>query len=1011
MKKTIRVLAFLLLLAMVAGMMPVFAIAEEESQESEKEKTISISKTVYQEGEAISVTVKGDFKDSKDWVGLYLESDTIGTGDGAVPAIHWYYAENHTTAFNIKKADEKSSRNEEEYATYKSIPAGDYKLMLLANDGYDVLDEVHFTVKAEPVPSFVLDFTEYSENTNADWGLDEKALRVEYSSIIQDGYISFKATESDPYVWIRGERADGLYEIPANELAYMVIKYRTNFDNTEGTNQGIYFYAKLVDSTTADGMSGWTSTSTPVVNDGLWHTAVVDATGVNANGMSGWGTSTENLALFRLDPLEAPEGAGIIGRETDVAYIAFFATREAAEYYAERQEVEIKTSLELSEDDPAVLTIDGQHYAAGTMQEVAEDAKTSAFRLLDEDGRDTGLTIIETDDGKEVAVDYLIPLTYRSAADSALTVGEKVYIFDSKLAVTAQYDYTYPDDNSVVSDKLADIPNVPTMSADTLFYDDVVQKDGGAPGYIADTLGGMVASIDGEYSTISFRGWAKTQDAADAKITAYGYSLNDGEIVWDEDWITDGSDVVGTIGGNVTRYKINVDTTTLENGVYQVYLFVKDAQGGIYRQNGWNDFKMAIGGSKTLTGYTDADGKEYDADAIVWTDEQTRQAYLLQGAVDITNGLPEDAKGMYYYDGSDAETRVTYIKAPSHSVKPEEAVPVYILDGENLNTLSPKDTEDAVYDYEKGCIRYTALNGDPNAGSNQIPAGTKVAPYMVVRYRTEVDCKGEVFVGTGAGASGGSNVPFPSAYLSDGKWHYLIVDLRQSSDYNATTNIINHFRNDYAQEKDNWVEIAYYAFFDTYEQAEYYASHDLHEAPVDTKLTATFVDEDGTVIKVIEFEAGDQRLSGIPKPPSKEGYLSAWESYTLGNESITIHVVYTAIETSTGGEDESSSETEPGSESSSESEPESEPSSESESVSESESASEPASEPTSESSSESESVSATESGTDAATDKATDTNAAASSGTEGCASVVGAGAAALILTAMAAAVAVKKRKL
>ncbi len=90
---------------------------------------------------------------------------------------------------------------------------------------------------------------------------------------------------------------------------------------------------------------------------------------------------------------------------------------------------------------------------------------------------------------------------------------------------------------------------------------------------------------------------------------------------------------------------------------------------------------------------------------------------------------------------------------------------------------------------------------------------------MVIKYRTEVSCVGELFTGEGGGATGGSNVPFPGGYNSDGQWHYMIVDLRKSGDYDANTNVINHFRNDFVQGEGEWLEVEYYAFFDSYDKA------------------------------------------------------------------------------------------------------------------------------------------------------------------------------------------------
>lgn len=224
---------------------------------------------------------------------------------------------------------------------------------------------------ATPTPTFLLDFTRYSLDTDTDYGLDEYPVKVTYSPTTEDGYLSFHVDGNDPWVWLRGERVGsqvaGLYQLPANQLAYMVVKYRTNFDNTEGKFLGIYFYATL-EGTTWETLQkpvkgSWKNAiAADVINDGLWHTAVVDAT-----TEKGWGTSEKKLELFRMDPLEASQGIGIIGKETDVAYIAFFATREDAEAYAAQENMAIKAELSLGAEDPALLTIGGKYYTAGKL--------------------------------------------------------------------------------------------------------------------------------------------------------------------------------------------------------------------------------------------------------------------------------------------------------------------------------------------------------------------------------------------------------------------------------------------------------------------------------------------------------------------------------------------------------------------------------------------------------------------------------------------------------------------
>lgn len=62
-----------------------------------------------------------------------------------------------------------------------------------------------------------------------------------------------------------------------------------------------------------------------------------------------------------------------------------------------------------------------------------------------------------------------------------------------------------------------------------------------------------------------------------------------------------------------------------------------------------------------------------------------------------------------------------------------------------------------------------------------------------------------------------------------------------------------------------------------------------------TEYVATFV-ADGQTVAECSFYKGDTTLSQVPYVPSKAGYTGAWESYTLGEENITINAVYTAIE-------------------------------------------------------------------------------------------------------------------
>ena len=130
MKKTIRLLALLLPLVMIAGLVPVFVVSAEDSGE----KGITLEKDTFKAGEDIIVSAIGE---GKDWVGLYTADEPV---DGSVQSVYWYYAAEHSS-INIKEATKNAGRD----ALY-DIPAGSYKFVLYANDSYEVLATKEFTV-------------------------------------------------------------------------------------------------------------------------------------------------------------------------------------------------------------------------------------------------------------------------------------------------------------------------------------------------------------------------------------------------------------------------------------------------------------------------------------------------------------------------------------------------------------------------------------------------------------------------------------------------------------------------------------------------------------------------------------------------------------------------------------------------------------------------------------------------------------------------------------------------
>jgi PKD repeat protein len=114
-------------------------------------QTVSTNKTAYTIGEAITVNFTGS-KAAKDWIALFLQTTTPAQGNN----ISWLYTSGTQTAASKTKASGSVI-----FTTGISI-AGNYKVCLLANDGYTIRATANFTVatvSAVPVANFTASST------------------------------------------------------------------------------------------------------------------------------------------------------------------------------------------------------------------------------------------------------------------------------------------------------------------------------------------------------------------------------------------------------------------------------------------------------------------------------------------------------------------------------------------------------------------------------------------------------------------------------------------------------------------------------------------------------------------------------------------------------------------------------------------------------------------------------------------------------------------------------------
>ncbi len=136
MKKLLILTLLAAMLLTVASAIPVMA----------EEDILTVNKTEFVVGEPILVTAQGS---GKDWVGLYLAEDT----PSMVPSILWYYVAQDGYSSGETVDIRQAFYVNPDRPHLNNVPAGEYTVTLLANDGYEVLAAINITVKEKDEPA------------------------------------------------------------------------------------------------------------------------------------------------------------------------------------------------------------------------------------------------------------------------------------------------------------------------------------------------------------------------------------------------------------------------------------------------------------------------------------------------------------------------------------------------------------------------------------------------------------------------------------------------------------------------------------------------------------------------------------------------------------------------------------------------------------------------------------------------------------------------------------------
>ena len=119
-----------------------------------------------------------------------------------------------------------------------------------------------------------------------------------------------------------------------------------------------------------------------------------------------------------------------------------------------------------------------------------------------------------------------------------------------------------------------------------------------------------------------------------------------------------------------------------------------------------------------------------------------------------------------------------------------------------------------------GYVRLTVTgdnHGDPYMGL-KTPESSKTPQYLLIKYRTTSECKGECFIGSESGPTGQGD-QWNWDWNSDGEWGTIVIDL---TSVEALTEGLGYFRLDYLAGPDEGevFDLSYVALFETAEGAE-----------------------------------------------------------------------------------------------------------------------------------------------------------------------------------------------
>lgn len=142
---------------------------------------VSMNKTVYNYGESIYITAHSILP--LDWIGIYNKNAVVGEDD----SILWYYIIDSSKGLldnNTNVLSEVAENNNPGSYLNNILLPGEYKLVLLSNGGYEILQEIYFVVLNEGEQSGSIDLSSIQfKSSDFLYDSTEHSLTATYDSL------------------------------------------------------------------------------------------------------------------------------------------------------------------------------------------------------------------------------------------------------------------------------------------------------------------------------------------------------------------------------------------------------------------------------------------------------------------------------------------------------------------------------------------------------------------------------------------------------------------------------------------------------------------------------------------------------------------------------------------------------------------------------------------------------------------------------------------------------------